>query len=57
MMPAPSSHTTINFIKLDKQSLDLPAVKKLITSAMPILDMSKMESYPDLTIYAGKASF
>lgn len=40
-----------------KQSLDLPAIKKLITSAMPILDMSKRESYPDLTIYGGKASF
>lgn len=39
-----------------QKSLQLLAVKKLIESAMPILDMSKLESYPDLTIYGGKAS-
>lgn len=40
-----------------EQSLQLKSVKKLIESAMPILDMSKLESYPDLTIYGGKAAF
>lgn len=39
-----------------EQSLHLPAIKNLIQSAMPILNMSKLENYPDLMIYGGKAS-
>ncbi|MFT8879019.1 MAG: antibiotic biosynthesis monooxygenase [Oenococcus sp.] len=37
-------------------SLKLPAVRNLIEAAGPILDRHQLESFPNLTIYGGKAS-